>query len=144
MKLYILYWLIVYDAWCEGRMKALLIWLEEWFSISQKHIEEGMIVLYQGLLMPSWKWKLPWLGVNIFSALFIVSTMIWLHRKPETFPRDSKVLSRITPSESDVSSNLPFVVQFSAFRSAASYNGLLLCYRADRLSCLFLRDGYPI
>lgn len=79
MKLHILYWLIVYDAWCEGRMKALLIWLEEWFSISQKHIEEGMIVLYLGLLMPSWKWKLPWLGVNIFNALFVGSTMIWLH-----------------------------------------------------------------
>lgn len=80
----IVYWLIVYDMWCEGRVKALLTWLQEWFSISQKHIEEGMIVLYMGLLMPSWKWKLPWLCVNIFIALFVGSTMIWLHRKPET------------------------------------------------------------
>lgn len=82
---HILYWLIVYDMWCEGWVKALLLWLEEWFSISQKHVEEGMIVLYLALQMAAAPWttrRLSLLGLNIAMWIFVVGTMIWLHRKP--------------------------------------------------------------
>lgn len=83
MKLRILYWLIVYDMWCEDRVKALLLWLEEWFSISQKRVEEGMIVLYLALEMAGARWTLSMLGINIATWLFAGGTMIWLHRKPD-------------------------------------------------------------
>lgn len=82
MKQNILYWLIVYDMWCEGRVRALLVWLEEWFSISQKQVEEGMIALYLVLYMASWQWKLPYLAAEIAVNIFVGLTMVWLHRKP--------------------------------------------------------------
>ena len=38
--------LIAYDRWCLDRVEALLKSLEEWFSISQKRAEQGMIAIY--------------------------------------------------------------------------------------------------
>jgi hypothetical protein len=75
-------WLVAYDAWCEGRVRALLTWLEEWFSISQKRAEEGMIALYLALSIVTAKWTFLWIGVDICLWIFVGSIMVWLHRRP--------------------------------------------------------------
>ena len=74
-------WLVAYDEWFAGRVEALLKWLEEWLSISQKYAERGMIILYLALmeLQPSVKGTI-WLRAGIVILMFCV--LWWLHRRP--------------------------------------------------------------
>lgn len=75
-------WLIAYDAWFEGRVEALLVWLEEWLSISQERVEQGIIVLYLALLIAAGGRTLKLLPLRIGSYIMMLVIMIWLHRKP--------------------------------------------------------------
>jgi len=78
--------LVAYDRWCEGRVKALLRWLEEWLSISQKQAERGMIVIYLCFyLLPDNEQSLnhgQFLWVKICFAAFVGMMMWWMHRRP--------------------------------------------------------------
>ena len=77
--------LIAYDAWCIGRVEALLLWLEEWLSISQKQVERGLIVLYMLLIMVPSSWALGIVIVRIFVAISVGMMMWWLHRQPAAY-----------------------------------------------------------
>ena len=88
--------LIAYDLWCIGRVAALLRWLEEWLSISQKWAERGLIALYMLLIITTPASGQVLVAIKIFVALW-VGTGIWtLHRRPaalrERWRRD-KVLA---------------------------------------------------
>jgi hypothetical protein len=37
-----------YDAWCLRTLEALLLWLDDWFSISQHQVEQALIASYLG------------------------------------------------------------------------------------------------
>ena len=75
-------WLIDYDAWFFHSVEALLKWLDEWLSISQKCAERGMIVLYVLLTMTPPKWTLIVIMVKIVSAVMIGILMWSIHRRP--------------------------------------------------------------
>lgn len=75
-------WLIVCDVWFEGRVEALLTWLNEWFSISQARAEKGMIVLYLTLLIAAGGWTFMLLPLRIGIYIMLLVIMILLCRKP--------------------------------------------------------------
>jgi hypothetical protein len=77
-------WLIDYDAWFFHSVEALLKWLDEWLSISQKYAERGMIVLYVLLTMTPPKWTLIVIMVKIVSAVMVVTLMWSIHRRPSS------------------------------------------------------------
>ena len=77
--------LALYDKWCQARVKAWLEWLEEWFSISQKNAERGMIVLYLVLMIaPILIRKETWsvMLVGVVAYAIIVRWMWEWHRTP--------------------------------------------------------------
>lgn len=71
-----------YDGWCSDRVKALLAWLEEWFSIGQKGAERGMMAVYFALLVLPPPWEMRSTGMKVFTAVLIFPMMWYLHRKP--------------------------------------------------------------
>lgn len=82
--------LVDYDRWCENRVRALLLLLEEWLSISQKYVERGMILLYLVLVnAPPNPVKMN-LYTRLFSATFVAYLMWTLHRRPEALRERSK------------------------------------------------------
>jgi hypothetical protein len=73
------------DKWIEGSITTVLVWLEEWLSISQKYVERFLILLYLGLLLTPWSPHLLAIGIELFAAL-IMGTIMWhLHRKPKAW-----------------------------------------------------------
>lgn len=82
--------LIAYDAWFAGRVETLLVWLEEWLSISQKVAERGMIALYLVLIQvppvrASW-----FLGFRIAFGMWVAFVMGWQHRRPAAMRGSAK------------------------------------------------------
>ncbi len=71
------------DAWFNDRVEALLKWLEEWFSISQKWAERGMMAVYVALILIPPSWSVSWISAKTAVAFLIVGPMWILHRKPE-------------------------------------------------------------
>jgi hypothetical protein len=70
------------DTWFNDRVEGMLVWLEEWLSISQKWAERGTMVLYLMMIFMPPHWSLIWIGAKIALVLFL-ATMMWaLHRKP--------------------------------------------------------------
>lgn len=74
--------LIAYDAWCVGRVEALLKGLEEWLSISQKRAERGMIAVYMLLVAVPSSWTLGIVIAQIGVAAGMGYMMWTLHRRP--------------------------------------------------------------
>lgn len=75
--------LVAYDRWCEGRVRALLLFLEELFSISQKHAERGMIAFYLVLVAsPPYRTKMSF-PIQMCGACLVASLMWVQHRRPE-------------------------------------------------------------
>ena len=75
--------LIAYDVWCMSRVESLLLWLEEWLSITQKQAERGMIIVYfiSFYICP------PSDNLGSISAQIVaggaISMLMWnLHRRP--------------------------------------------------------------
>lgn len=86
--------LIAYDRWCEGRVKALLLFLEEWLSIGQKLAERGMIVLYLVSIYGA-----PINGKNGLTVricgMFTIGSLMWcLHRIPEALRECGNFMSK--------------------------------------------------
>jgi len=69
--------LLAYDQWCYAKIEGLLVWLEEWFSISQKTIEQAIITLYVFLVIISCSRTDITLGCLL--GLFSGSSMWVLH-----------------------------------------------------------------
>jgi hypothetical protein len=77
-------WIIRYDQWIFHRLEVLLLWLEEWFSISQKCVEQSMIVLYIVLCLVHSFWYLDLILVKIICS-FSVAYLMWnMHQRPAT------------------------------------------------------------
>jgi hypothetical protein len=81
-------WIILYDQWIFHRLEVLLLWLEEWFSISQKRAEQSMIVLYLLLNIPSLYIPSPILSFILIPFKIIcvgsVGCVMWiLHQRPD-------------------------------------------------------------
>jgi len=84
-------WLITYDIWLRGRIKVLLDWLAEWFSITQKMVERLMIILYAAgglIVICASALKMTWIPVPtwviVLGVILVVSMMISYHREPST------------------------------------------------------------
>lgn len=77
-----MYWISHYDQWCFHRVEALMLWLEEWLSISQERAEQGMIALYIFLYLIPSDWKLDILLVKIACSFSMGGLMWGLHRRP--------------------------------------------------------------
>jgi hypothetical protein len=89
-------WIICYDAFCYRCVEALLKWLDEWLSISQKRAEQGMIVLYVvlGIIVPGGRYAtfLQMAGTicEKIPIVAFVACMMWLlHRRPAVIRRIS-------------------------------------------------------
>jgi hypothetical protein len=74
--------LIAYDAWFEGRIEALLRWLDNWLSISQKWAERGMIAIYVVLYLCDETEALALIALRLSIAFFLAMIMWHLHRSP--------------------------------------------------------------
>jgi hypothetical protein len=76
--------MIAYDDWVFRRVEAMLLWLEEWCSISQKAAERAMIVGYVFLFlsMASVQHALMVALVQYPFALIITYFMWSIHRTP--------------------------------------------------------------
>jgi hypothetical protein len=74
--------IVAYDNWCIDHLEALLRWLEEWLSISQKRTEQGMILLYIALTMAQTKTSIASAAVSAIGAGAIGMVMWYLHRRP--------------------------------------------------------------
>ena len=79
--------LIAYDRWCEDRVRALLVFLDEWLSISQKNAERGLIALYNMLVFLAEPRSVSGFAVRMFVMLAIGTAMWQLHRRPEALRR---------------------------------------------------------
>jgi hypothetical protein len=75
------------DTWLEGRVEALLLWLEEWFSVSQKWAERGTMAVYIALILVPRSLEPAQIGLKLGLALLVGSMMWFLHRKPEAVRR---------------------------------------------------------
>jgi hypothetical protein len=82
--------IFAYDAWCLRRIEALLAWLEEWMSISQPRVEQGLIVIYITLLNTGRKFTTTFITLQIICSLGIALMMWWLHRRPAAVREASK------------------------------------------------------
>lgn len=80
-----------YDQWCYECTELLLIWLKEWFSLSQKTVERSMIVLYvffadaiNIIIFPA-HWY-----IYLTYGICIVPLMWILHLRPEAMRKGLK------------------------------------------------------
>ena len=85
---------VAYDQWCEGRVRALLLFLEEWLSISQKYAERGMIALYVTLVANPWSSSTVSLPPRAFLACMLGYFMWTIHRRPEAVREISRWIPR--------------------------------------------------
>jgi hypothetical protein len=69
-------WIVRYDAWCEARVTALVKWLEEWFSISQKQTERGLMILYVFLIFYILNILVVWKGLYLLFC-FVVGSVLF-------------------------------------------------------------------
>ena len=83
-------WIVRYDQWIFHLLEALLLWLEEWFSISQKRAEQGMILLYVLLYMPSPFWNFIVIPAKFLCAGSVGYFMWTLHRRPDFVRKSSR------------------------------------------------------
>lgn len=72
------------DAWFADRVEALLKWLEEWLSISQKWAERATLALYVVLIIVPEKLDLYEIGAKVFLAFWLAFINWHLHRRPES------------------------------------------------------------
>jgi hypothetical protein len=85
--------LFAYDEWCFVKLEAMLVWLEEWFSLSQKMVEELLIVIYLFLT------TICSSGNRIFQGLFfviILAAMMWLLHLRQPFLRTMSRVSAVS------------------------------------------------
>ena len=83
-------WIIAYDGWLRGRTTALLDWLYEWLSISQKVVERtligvyivGSLVLVVASAMLVHSYLIP--PILTILELQMVAMLIRYHRQPST------------------------------------------------------------
>ena len=72
------------DAWFADRVEALLKWLEEWLSISQKWAERATLALYAVLIAVPNELSPYGIGFKVTFAFLLVSINWHLHRRPES------------------------------------------------------------
>ena len=96
--------LLAYDRWCFARIQRLLVWLEEWFSLSQKTVEQAIIIFYLFLVILSC-FRLN-LIFNCFIGLLLAATMWFLHLRP--------IETRYASQKSIASAMLRLALQFWA------------------------------
>jgi hypothetical protein len=88
-------WIIRYDQWTFHRLEVLLLWLEEWFSISQKRVEQSMIILYvllsiPSLYIPSIIWSFILISFKFFCICSVGYIMWILHRRPDFLRKSAR------------------------------------------------------
>jgi hypothetical protein len=79
-----------YDEWVRGRVKAVLDWLYEWLSISQKVVERSLIAAYvigrilemAGVVLHESHEEPLW--VIVFVAVFFAGVLWRIHTEPST------------------------------------------------------------
>lgn len=73
-----------YDLWCLFQLKRALIWIEEWFSICQKRVEQALIVIYFLTVIPGPFRKSYHLQGTLLAGLCVLlGAIFWQwHRKP--------------------------------------------------------------
>ena len=74
--------LVKYDKWCLSVVRATLLWVEEWLSISQRRIERVMIVTYLALaLVDAGRGKTLYI---VGPVLAYIGCLMWfMHRTPD-------------------------------------------------------------
>jgi hypothetical protein len=84
-----------YDEWCYKRLEAILLWMEEWFSISQSAVEQFLILLYvilelAGSIYDVHSFLHHRYGLTAAVALSMGTMMYFLHRRPPAFRQISR------------------------------------------------------
>jgi hypothetical protein len=86
-KMIIMRCLAAYDRWCSDRVEGVLVWLEEWISLSQKWAERGLLAVYVGAYLSTVDWTSVLVGstrvLGQVLGLAVVAFMMWrMHRRP--------------------------------------------------------------